>query len=152
MICCIFHEDPFFSWIHRYAISYFVYGGNRKNERRAKRIRITAYKATKKWQMRINDFWVCVCTYIMDAAGVGCNDCKMQETECSFLLQSFFILYSFLCMVFGKHSKYLWLITQQAAYTDFLLIYCFANGTIQSVTDFDKLLLWNFYCVCTRTE
>jgi len=152
MIFCIFHEDPYFSWIHRYAISYFVYWGNRKNERRAKRIRITAYKATKKWQMRINDFWVCVCTYIMDAAGVGCNDCKMQETEWSFLLQSFFILF---CVWFSESIQniYGWLLNKLHT-QKFLLIYCFANSTIQSVTDFDKLLLFFciFYCICTRTE
>jgi hypothetical protein len=49
------------------------------------------------------------------------------------ILYSFSLeMYSFLCMDFGKHSKYLWLITQHA-YTELLthLMLCQQHNTIR---------------------
>ena len=90
MICYIFHEDPYFSWIHRYAISYFVYWGNRKNEgKKSKEVTIKEVQMANLWELTMLN----VCLYIH----YGCCMSRLQSLQNAgnrmlFLLQSFFII------------------------------------------------------------
>lgn len=99
-----------------------------------------------KWKLTI----LSVCMHIH----YGCCRSLLQWLQNAGNRMLFFIavilysLESFFCVCISESIQniYGWLLNMHTQ--NFLLIYCFANSTIQSVTDFDKLLLfWIFYCV-----